>query len=147
MSQDVECFASPSASQFEFDSEDPREEEPLQEEEEQKEEEEEEDDFSDDVGDTEEEEEEEAYNVPEATINTVLCGRLFDKGGKLQLFNDCYDQKDEFIPLISRGNNDRKQQLDLLFSYRLANKSKASLIAQKLTLLLHYVLEAGKLIQ
>ena len=93
MSQDVECFASPSASQFEFDSEDPREEEPLQEEEEQKEEEEEEeDDFSDDVGDTEEEEEEEeeeAYNVPEATINTVLCGRLFDKGGKLQLFNDC----------------------------------------------------------
>ena len=82
--------------------------------------------------------------MEEATINTVLNSRVFRKDEKLKLFNDCYDKKDEFIPLVCRGNNDRKQELEALFGYRL-EKVSVQLIAQKLTLLLHYVLEAGKL--
>ena len=136
-------------SQFDY-GEDLWEEEPPQEEDD--------DDFNVDVGDTEEEEEEEkeekeeeeeeeqACNVPEATINTVLnYRRFFSKDEKLKTFNDCYDKKDEFIPLVCRGDNDRKQKLEELFGYRLVKDNRVRLIAQKLTLLLRYVLDAGEL--
>ena len=128
-----EHFPSPTASsQFE----DQREEEQKKEEH---------DYFNDDVSDLEEEKEG-AYNAPEENLNTVLCSRLFDKGQKLKLFNDCYDQRHVFIPALCRSNSDLRKKLELLLRYRLIKeRSNVPLIAQKLSLLFHYVLEAGEI--